>query len=52
MESVHDGNGNVVKEKIQMTDAQLPKGTPQPLYFPEGHERAGWFKGMAQILVE
>jgi len=25
---VHDGNGNVVKEKIQVTDAQLPKGTP------------------------
>jgi len=49
---VHDGNGNVVKEKIQVTDAQLPKGTPQPLYFLEGHERAGWFKGMAQILVE
>jgi len=49
---VRDGNGNVVKEKIRMTDARLPNGAPQPLYFPEGHERAGWFKGMAQILVE
>ena len=35
-----------------MADAQLPNGVPQPLYFPEGHERAGWFKGMAQIHVE
>ncbi|OAX30494.1 hypothetical protein K503DRAFT_807191 [Rhizopogon vinicolor AM-OR11-026] len=24
----------------------------QPLYFPDGHEKAGYFKGMAQILVE
>ena len=49
---VRDGNGNVVKEKIRMADARLPNGVPQPLYFPEGHEHAGWFKGMAQILVE
>lgn len=47
-----DANGNMVKEKIRMADAQLPNGVPQPLYFPEGHERTGWFKGMAQILVK
>jgi hypothetical protein len=28
------------------------KGDIQPLYFPDGHEKAGHFKGMAQILVE
>jgi len=49
---VCDGNGNVVKDKIWMTDTRLPNGAPQPLYFLEGHECAGWFKGMAQILVE
>ena len=27
-------------------------GQDQPLYFPEGHPKAGLFKGMAQILVE
>jgi hypothetical protein len=35
-----------------MANAWLPNGDPQPLYFPEGHARAGWFKGMAEILVE
>ena len=35
-----------------MMDARLPNGDVQPLYFPDGHEKAGWFKGMAQILVE
>ena len=49
---IRDANGNTVKEKIRMVDARLPNGVPQPLYFPEGHERTGWFKGMAQILVE
>jgi len=27
-------------------------GEPQSLYFPDGHEKAGWFKGMAQIIQE
>ncbi|KIM60193.1 hypothetical protein SCLCIDRAFT_16384 [Scleroderma citrinum Foug A] len=49
---IRGANGNTVKEKIRMADARLLNGVPQPLYFPEGHERAGWFKGMAQILVE
>ena len=49
---IRGANGNTVKEKIQMADARLPNGVPQPLYFLEGHECAGWFKGMAQILVE
>ena len=35
-----------------MSDAQFNDGTPQPLYFPDGHPRAGVFKGMAVILKE
>lgn len=35
-----------------MTDGRLPDGTPQSMYFPEGHPRAGVFKGMAVILQE
>jgi hypothetical protein len=35
-----------------MGNAQFADGTPQPLYFPEGHERASVFKGMAVILEE
>ncbi|KAF8546040.1 hypothetical protein OG21DRAFT_1380904, partial [Imleria badia] len=45
-------NGRPVKEKVRMGDGRLPDGTPQSLYFPEGHEKASWFKGMAQILIE
>jgi hypothetical protein len=36
-----------------MMDVRLLNGDVQPLYFPDGHKKAGWFKGMAwQILVE
>ena len=38
--------------KVPMEPGRLPNGEPQPLYFPDGHEKAGWFKGMAQILHE
>ncbi|OAX35790.1 hypothetical protein K503DRAFT_696343, partial [Rhizopogon vinicolor AM-OR11-026] len=31
---------------------QLPDGTAQCFYFPEGQVHAGAFKGMAQILTE
>lgn len=30
----------------------MADGTCQFFYFPEGHEKAGSFKGMAQILCE
>ena len=40
------------KVKIHMKDGQLPNGEPQSFYFPEGHPRAGVFKGMAVILEE
>ncbi|KAF8237412.1 hypothetical protein L208DRAFT_1247999, partial [Tricholoma matsutake] len=40
------------KVKVCMSDGTLPSGKPQLLYFPEGHQRAGVFKGMAIILEE
>lgn len=49
---VYRPDGKVLKQKIRMRDATLPDGSPQPLYFPEGHPNAGVFKGMVQILEE
>ncbi|KIK79848.1 hypothetical protein PAXRUDRAFT_160153, partial [Paxillus rubicundulus Ve08.2h10] len=48
---MHDTDGKPLKMKIPMSHAWF-NGTPQPFYFPEGHEKASWFKGMAQILHE
>lgn len=45
-------DGTPEKVKIRMKDTQLPNGTTQSLYFPEGDQRAGMFKGMAVILQE
>jgi hypothetical protein len=49
---VYGPNGKVVKMKICMADATFADGTPQSLYFPPGHPRAGVFKGMAVLLQE
>lgn len=49
---VHRHDGKPLKEKVRMADGQHPDGSPQSFYFPEGHERAGVFKGMQQILEE
>jgi hypothetical protein len=49
---VYNKNGEVLKKKVRMADGQLADGTPQCLYYPDGHERAGVFKGMAVILEE
>jgi hypothetical protein len=49
---VYGANGKVLIEKIRMADGQLPDGTTQCFYFPEGHGHAGAFKGMAEILKE
>jgi hypothetical protein len=50
---IYNTEGKPEKIKIRMRDAQFPdSGLPQPLYFPDGHERAGVFKGMAKILEE
>ena len=45
-------DGSPMKIKVRMANGHFADGTPQPLYFPEGHERAGVFKGMATILQE
>jgi hypothetical protein len=49
---IYKPDGSPEKTKIHMSPARLADGTPQPLYFPEGHERAGAFKGMSTILEE
>jgi hypothetical protein len=49
---VYTSSGKPAKEKVNMAGGILPDGTPQAFYFPEGHEKAGRFKGMAAILEE
>lgn len=49
---IYKTDGKPEKVKIQMRNAQFADGNSQPLYFPEGHQRAGIFKGMAVILEE
>lgn len=44
--------GKETKRRVRMANGKLPDGTAQSLYFPEGHEQAGVFKGMAIILKE
>jgi hypothetical protein len=49
---VYDTHGKLVKTKVRMEDAVFANGEKQSLYFPEGHEHVGLFKGMAVILQE
>ncbi|KAJ3752093.1 hypothetical protein EV360DRAFT_26541, partial [Lentinula raphanica] len=49
---VYQPNGKVSKIKIKMGPAKFADGTPQDLYFPPGHPKAGHFKGMNIILQE
>jgi len=49
---VYRADGKVMKTKIRMADATFADGTPQQLYFPEGHPQAGVFKGMSILLQE
>lgn len=49
---VHGTDGKVLKIQVGMESAKFSDGSPQSLYWPEGHEHAGVFKGMAAILVE
>ncbi len=48
----YKSDGSPMKIKVRMADACFTNGTAQPLYFPEVHECAGVFKGMAVILQE
>ncbi|KAF8578935.1 hypothetical protein K439DRAFT_1648626 [Ramaria rubella] len=44
-------DGKIWKEKVCMGDAMFADGTPQCLYFPEGHTHSpGVFKGMVVLL--
>lgn len=49
---MRDTEGKPLKTKARLADTHLADGSPQSFYFPEGHDKAGWFKGMAQILQE
>lgn len=49
---VHDTDGKALTEKVRMADGVLPDGSAQSFDFPEGHEHAGGFKGMAEILKQ
>jgi hypothetical protein len=49
---IYTPDGKILKTKIQMHGAKFVNRTFQSLYFPDGHEKAGLFKGMAVILQE
>jgi hypothetical protein len=49
---VHGTDGKVLKTQIRMVNAKFADGTTQSLYWPDGHERAGVFKGMVAVLEE
>jgi len=51
-QQVYAPDGTKLKKRVQMAPGTLPNGEPQSLYFPEGHPRAGIFKGMSTILQE
>ncbi|KAF8150975.1 hypothetical protein B0H34DRAFT_623512, partial [Crassisporium funariophilum] len=48
---VYTNDGKFVKTKIRMGNGTF-NGSPQSFYFPKGHEKAGWLKGMTRILEE
>jgi hypothetical protein len=49
---VHGRDGKILKTKVRMKDGHFTDGRTQLLYFPAGHQHAGKFKGMAEILRE
>ena len=49
---VYGMDGKPSKVKVQMRDGTLKDGSPQSLYFPDGHPHTGIFKDMAIILEE
>ncbi|KAG2336945.1 hypothetical protein BDR05DRAFT_896000 [Suillus weaverae] len=49
---LHGPDGKALKTKVPMVPGHLLDGSVQPLYFPAGHIKAGWFKGMATIIRE
>jgi len=49
---VYSPSGEIKKTRVRMCGATFADGSPQSLYYSEGHELAGVFKGMAAILHE
>ncbi|KAG1748879.1 uncharacterized protein EDB91DRAFT_1244688 [Suillus paluster] len=49
---VYSPSGEIKKTRVRMCGATFADGSPQSLYYSEGHELAGVFKGMATILHE
>ena len=47
---MYHSDGKPQKLKIPIEPGHYANGEPQSLYFPDGHKKVGWFKGMAQIL--
>ncbi|KAF7347122.1 hypothetical protein MVEN_01466400 [Mycena venus] len=39
-------------QHVRMRDGKFADGTPQSLYFPDGHPQAGIFKGMRNLIHE
>jgi hypothetical protein len=50
--AIYGPDGKILKWKIPMANSKFKDGTEQQFYYPEGHEHAGNFKGMVQILEE
>lgn len=50
--TMHGSDRKVLKMRVNMGHGKLKDGTRQNLYWPEGHEKAGVFMGMAAILEE
>lgn len=49
---VYQPDGRIAKVKVHMEPATFANGEAQSLYFPMGHPKAGWFKGIYEILLE
>ncbi|KAH9916440.1 uncharacterized protein B0H18DRAFT_1138762 [Fomitopsis serialis] len=49
---IYGVNGKKLQQRVRMSDGVLPNGQPQSLYFEEGSEKVGVFKGMEKILEE
>lgn len=49
---IFNANGKKLMKSIPMAPGAFADGSPQPFYFPDGHERAGKFKGMRAIVEE
>ncbi|KAG2358208.1 hypothetical protein BDR07DRAFT_1483275 [Suillus spraguei] len=49
---VHGPNGTLLKKKVSMGNGKFMDGSPQSLYYLQGHQLAGVFKGMAVIPEE